>query len=100
MCVLWLQTRLRVIKQADEIMFTQNLLLQQMKMATERPTVSEQLSQELASMTEAEINPAVKILQEWQKNKQASFLALFLPSYLLSFHIHISMTSSVTIFLF
>ncbi len=61
-----------MIEKADEIMFTQNLLLQQMKMAMDRPTISEQLTNELTSMTEADINPAIKILHEWQKNKEAS----------------------------
>ena len=62
-----------MIQRTDDIMFSQKVLIQQMKMALERPTPAQELKEELARMTEADINPYIKLMHEWKKNKEVCF---------------------------
>jgi hypothetical protein len=61
-----------VVERTDDIMFSQHVLLQKMKMALEKPSPGQELEQELAQMTEQDVNPYIKLLHEWEQKKKVS----------------------------
>lgn len=59
-----------MLKRTEDIAFTHDLLKRQMENPNLPMTAEEELEKELSEMTQADVNPAIKLLHDWEKAKK------------------------------